>query len=82
MTTDPVAEAQHQLNAYGLRIGQAIEVDLLGAGRGGPLLVEGTIVGAFPGALVIESTDGATLARVPWAAIACIRTTSKPHPGL
>lgn len=82
----PADESTNTLRAWGLTVGQAVEVDLLVAGIkwvGGPVeptRVEGKVVSATDNALVIE-TDQAARVRVAWQAVAIIRDRIT-HPGL
>lgn len=71
------------LAGYGLTIGDAVEVELLvGAGTAvGPRIVEGTIAGAHPAVLVVESAGGRVTNRIPWPAVANVRNRPD-HPGL
>lgn len=76
------------LDTYGLRPDLPVEVELLIAGGGGathgttmPRLVEGTVAGATTAVLILEAPRPRVVYRIPWAAIALIRTDNTPtHP--
>jgi predicted methyltransferase len=79
-------EAGNTLAAWGLTLGQDVEVELLvGSGSApayGPRLVEGVIAGATGNVLTIETRPTARLTRVAWQAVATIRDRVTTHPGL
>lgn len=71
-------EERRRLTDYRIAIGDRVEVELLvAAGQSGARLVCGIAAAATPAALILDG-DGDTT-RVPWPAIALLRTTTT-HP--
>lgn len=82
MTTMPTHT--EVLARHGLALNERVAVELLVTGPpfpNGPRTVEGVVVDATSAVLVLEHLGDGTAIRVPWAAIALIRTASS-HPAL
>lgn len=77
-------EERRRLTDYRLALGDRVEVELLVAGQFvgvvSPRLVAGTVVAGTPAALILEHPLGVDTIRIPWAAIALIRTATATHP--
>lgn len=84
---EEATEVSNTLAAWGLTLGQDVEVELLvvsgvGAVPSGPRTIEGTIAGATGNVLAIETRPTARVTRVAWQAVATIRDRVTTHPGL
>lgn len=67
-------DERRRLTDYRLALGDRVEVELLGA-----RLVMGNVAAATPAVLVLEDPYVGTT-RIPWGAVATIRTPDTTHP--
>lgn len=80
MNPAPAPHAAHILDAYMVKYGQSVEVELMVPSPAGIRLLEGTIITATTAVLVVETSNGRVTNRLPWHAIANVRNPIPVHP--